>query len=391
MIAKRGREFLLTPGPTNIPDRVLNAMHRPAIDFASAEFLDIARGVLADLKPVFGTVGEVFIYASNGHGAWEAALANVLAPGERILVPETGMFSKAWSAMAQRLGLDTVQLKGDWRQGAKAAEIEAALQADPQHDIKAVMIVHTDTATGITSDVAAVRQAIDAANHPALLMVDTIASLATVSFPMDDWGVDVAVAASQKGLMLPPGLGFTGASIRALQVGEHSGMPRSYWDWRQRQGAENYMWFCGTAPEHLVFGLREALDMIAEEGMEAVIQRHARLARATRACVQVWAEGGALEFNATIPDQRANSITCIRIHEDFNAEDLRAVCKERFQVALGGGFGPLHGRCFRIAHMGDINEPMLLGALASIEAGLKICAIPHRRGGIGAAIDILAS
>jgi alanine-glyoxylate transaminase/serine-glyoxylate transaminase/serine-pyruvate transaminase len=295
MTVKRGRNFLMTPGPTPIPERILNAMHRQAIDFSGPEFQALARACLEDIRPIFKTRSPVFVYTASGHGAWEAALANTLSPGDRVLVPETGNFSFAWKDMAEALGILVDELPGDWRHAVDPAEVEARLAADRGHEIKAVLLVHTDTASAITSDVPALRAAIDRAGHPALLMVDTVASLVTTDFRMDEWRVDVAVGASQKGLMLPPGLGFTAASEKALRAGQAATMPRRYWDWRERAIEHHYKWFCGTAPEHLIFGLREAIDMVLEEGLEAAFARHARLAEAA---------GRARQFDHHDPDAR---------------------------------------------------------------------------------------
>lgn len=386
----RGREFLHTPGPTNIPDRLLRAMHRPAVDFSGPAFTALARSCFEDLKPIFRCAGPVFIYAASGHGAWEAALANTLSPGDRVIVPETGNFSASWSRMAEALGIVVDYLPGDWRHGIDPAMVEARLAEDGARAVKAVLMVHTDTATGVTSDVPAVRRAIDNARHPALLMVDTIASLGTVDFRMDDWRVDVAVGASQKGLMLPPGLSFTAVGEKAIAAGRESTMPRNYWDWRERLTEAQYIRFCGTAPEHLIYGLREAIDMVMEEGLEAVFARHRRLADAVRRAVGVWGEDGGVAFNALQPAERANSVTTILVPDGFDGERVRTVCRERFGVSLGGGLGRLEGRAFRIGHMGDLNEPMILGALAGVEAGLRVCGVPHRPGGVTAAIELLA-
>ncbi len=391
MTPQRGRNFLLTPGPTNVPERVLQAMHRQAVDFSGRYFVDLARSCFEDLKPIFKTAGPVFIYTASGHGGWEAALANTLSPGDRVLVPETGNFSASWMRMAESLGVVADCLPSDWRHAIDPAAVEARLRADAGGEIKAVLVVHTDTATGITSDVPAVRAAIDRAGHPALLMVDTIASLTTTDFRMDEWQVDVAVAASQKGLMLPPGLSFTAASEKALQVGESTRMPRNYWDWRLRQGEEHYKWFCGTAPEHLIFGLREAIDMLAEEGLERTFARHRRLAEATRAAVAVWSEEGALAFNALVPAERSDAVTTILLRDGIDGAAFREACEARFNLSLGGGLGQLQGRAFRIGHMGDLNEPMLLGALASVESCLQSFGVAHGRGGILAAVDHLAA
>jgi alanine-glyoxylate transaminase/serine-glyoxylate transaminase/serine-pyruvate transaminase len=391
MTVKRGRNFLMTPGPTPIPERILNAMHRQAVDFSGPAFKELARACLEDIRPIFKTRNPVFVYTASGHGAWEAALANTLSPGDRVLVPETGNFSFAWKDMAEALGILVDELPSDWRHAIDPAEVEARLAADRGQEIKAVLMVHTDTASAITSDVPALRAAIDSAGHPALLMVDTVASLVTTDFRMDEWRVDVAVGASQKGLMLPPGLGFTAASEKALHAAEAGAMPRRYWDWRERSLEHHYKWFCGTAPEHLIFGLREAIDMVTEEGLEGAFARHARLAEAVRRAVSVWCEAGALAFNAVVPAERAQSVTTILTPEGFDSEELRRVCRERFDVALGAGLGRLQGRAFRIGHMGDINEPMILGALAGVEAALEICGLPHGKGGVTAAIAYLAA
>ena len=392
---KRGREFLHTPGPTNIPDRILRAMHKPALDFTAPPFVAMTRTCFEDIKPVFQTQGPVFMYAANGHGAWEAALTNTLSPGDHLLVPETGNFSMKWGMMAESLGLVIEHLPGDWRHGIDPDVIEHHLRADDEGRIKAVLMIHVDTASGIVSDVPAVRRAIDNANHSALFMVDTIASLATVDFQMDEWGVDVALAASQKGLMCPPGIGFTACSEKAMHATQSAQLKRNYWDWRERMSDAQYIRFCGTAPIHMLYGLREALDMLAEEGMANVITRHERLAGAIRAGVEVWCgeDGGVggMAFNAVIPEQRSNSITAIRVPAGFDAEEVRTVARERYQVAMGGGLEQLRGSVFRIGHMGDLNEPMVLGALAGIEATLQTLNIPHGRGGVGAAIDYLVA
>ncbi len=388
---KRGREFLHTPGPTNIPHRVLNAMHQPAVDFAAPPFFNMARGCFEDLKPIFKTNGPVFIYASSGHGAWEAALCNTLSPGDHILLPETGNFSYKWGLMAESLGLIIEHLPGDWRHAIDPDAVEQRLREDREGRIRAVLMIHVDTATGIISDVPAMRRAIDNAKHDTLLLVDTVASLATVDFQMDAWGVDVAIAAAQKGLMCPPGLGFTACSEKALRAGQSARLPRNYWDWRERMTEEQYIRFCGTAPEHLLFALREALNMLAEEGLPAIFARHQRLAGAVRQAVSVWASEGGMAFNALVPEQRANSVTAIRVPPGFDGEAVRTESRERFQVSLGGGLDRLRGDVFRIGHMGDMNDPMILGALAGVEATLQALKIPHGRGGVTAAIDYLVA
>lgn len=390
MAILRGRNFLHTPGPTNIPDRILNAMHQPAIDFSVAGFIELADTCFADLKPVFGTESEVFIYTASGHGAWEAALVNTMAPGDTALMPETGRFSLVWSEMSRQLGLNVETIPNDWRSAIKPEDVERVLSADKEHKIKTVLVVHTETATGVTSDIKAIRAAMDAANHPALLIVDAIASLATVELPMDEWGVDVVIAASQKGLMMPPGLAPMGVSQKAIEWSKNVVNPREYWSWESRMGAESYRRFCGTAPEHMMFGLRESLNMLAEEGLDNVYARHARMAEAVRIAAGIWCEGGPLEINAVVPAQRSNSITCVRTPEDMDAIKIRDVAREVFNVSLGGGLANLMGRAFRIGHMGDLNEPMIIGALGGIEATLQVCGVPIGKGAVGAAVDYLA-
>lgn len=392
MTVRRGRNFLQTPGPTNIPDRVLNAMHQPAWEYSGPDFVAFARQCLLDIRQVFKTEGEVFIYAANGHGAWEAALANTLSPGDKVLVPETGNFSKSWSMMAESLGIVVDYLENDWRRGVDANALEDRLRADGAHEIKAVLMVHTDTATSITTDMKQVREAIDAAGHPALLMVDVIASLACSDFRMDEWGVDVAVGGSQKGLMCPPGLSFTATSDKAIAAGQSSTMPRNYWDWRQRSivNPENYRWFCGTAPEHLIFALREALNMLSEEGLDTVFARHARLATAVHACVDAWGAAGTMELNTIPPERRASSVTTVLLDERYDPVAWQSMLRDNFNVAVGFGLARYQGKGFRIGHMGDVNEPMILGTLASLEAGFQIMGIEHGRGGVQAAVDSLA-
>lgn len=386
---KRGREFLHTPGPTNIPDRILRAMHKPALDFTAPPFVEMTRTCFEDMRPVFQTQGLVFMFAANGHGAWEAALSNTLSPGDHILVPETGNFSMKWGMMAESLGLVIEHLPGDWRNAIDPDAVEQILRDDDEGRIKAVLMVHVDTASGVVSDVPAIRRAMDNAGHGALFMVDTIASLACLEFRMDEWGVDVAMAASQKGLMCPPGIGFTACSEKAMHATQSSRLPRNYWDWRERMTEAQYIRFCGTAPIHMLYGLREALDMLAEEGLDNVIARHDRLAGAIRAAVDVWCSEGGMAYNALMPAQRSNSITAIRVPPGYDAEEVRTVAREDFQVAMGGGLEQLKGDVFRIGHMGDLNEPMALGAVAGIEATLQQLDVPHGRGGVAAAIDYL--
>ena len=388
----RGRNFLMTPGPTNIPDRVLAAMHRPAVDLVDPDFIAVTESCFDDLARVFRTDSRVFFYASNGHGAWEAALVNLIGEGDRVLVPSTGVFSWAWGQLASDLGADVEEMEGDWRSAFDPDHIEERLRADRDHRIKAVLAVQTDTATSVTSDIAAVRAALDACRHPALLMADVVASLGTVEFRMDDWGVDVAVAGSQKGLMTPPGLAFTAVSPRALERSRASGTRRGYWDWQRRMDSEEfYMKFFGTPPEHLIWGLREALDMLFEEGLETAFARHRRLAEAVHAAVGVWGEAGALELNAVNPAERATSVTTIRVAKGVDANRLRVLARDELDVSLGYGLGPLDGKAFRIGHMGWINEPTVLGALGGVEMAMQACGVPYRKGGVTAAIDTLTA
>ena len=388
----RGRNFLMTPGPSNIPDRVLAAMHRPAVDLVDSTFMAVTESCFDDIARVFRTGSRVFFYASNGHGAWEAALANLVREGDLVLVPTTGLFSQAWGELASDLGAEVEELDGDWRSAFDPDRIEDRLRSDRDHRIRAVLAVQTDTATSVTSDIAAVRRALDACGHPALLMADVVASLGTVDFRMDDWGVDVAVAGSQKGLMTPPGLAFTAVSPRALERSRTSGIRRGYWDWQRRMDSEEfYMKFFGTPPEHLIWGLREALDMLFEEGLETAFARHRRLASAVHAAVGVWGAAGALELNAVNPAERATSVTTIRVAKGIDANRLRVLARDELDVSLGYGLGPLDGKAFRIGHMGWINEPMVLGALGGVEMAMQARGVPYRKGGVTAAIDTLAA
>lgn len=388
MAAVRGIQFLLSPGPTPVPDRILRAMHRQSVDFSGPEFMATCDRVFRDVKPLFRTQGTVHLFAANGHGAWESTLVNLFSPGDEILIPEVGVFSESWRSMAQAMGLVCHSIPNDWRSAIDVNGIEDALRADTACKIKAVLMVHVETATSVRSDVRAARAAIDAVGHPALLCVDTIASLGTTAFPMDEWGVDVTIAASQKGLMMPPGLSMAATSDRAMEVGKSATLPRRYWDWQTRVAGEHYQRFCGTAPEHFVFGLEESLKMIAEETLEGAIARHARLARAVRAAVSCWAEAGAIQFNALHPEERADSVTAILTPEGIDAEELRATGRE-MNLHIGSGIGPFRGKGFRIGHMGDINEPMILGALAAVETVLRRHQIPIGSGAVDAAIATL--
>lgn len=390
MSVANGRQFLAMPGPTNLPDRVLQAMMRPAEELSSASIVDLTDSILADLKQVFRTSGETFVYAANGHGGWEAALTNVLSRGDKVLVLASGRFAIGWGEMAAFMGAEVEVLPGSWRTAIDPAAVEARLRADTGHAIKAVLMVQIDTASGVVNDVPAMRRAIDAAGHPALFMVDGVASVGCMPFEMDAWGVDVAMSASQKGLMSSPGLAFVAANEKALAAHKTATMKTLYWDWSSRMNTLAYMKHCGTAPEHLLFGQRAALDMILEEGLEAVWKRHALLAGATHAAVSRWAEGQSLAFNITEPAQRAPSVTPVVVH-GFDTAAITDFARDICGVQLGIGIGELGGRAFRIAHMGHVNAPMVLGALGAVEMALQALAVPHGAGGIAAAVEYLGA
>lgn len=390
MASDRGYQFLLSPGPTPIPERILRAMHRQSVDFSGPDFIELCDGVFQDVKMLFRTNSIVHLYTSNGHGAWEAALSNILSPGDTVLIPEVGVFSETWREMAQVLGVNCETIANDWRNAIDPNRIEEALRADTEHKIKAVLFVHIDTATSLQSDVVAARKAIDAAGHPALFCVDSIAALGTTEFRMDDWGVDVTIAASQKGLMMPPGLSMVAASERAMEVSKTTTMPRRYWDWQERIAGAHYQRFCGTAPEHHIFGLRETLDMMAEETLDGAIARHARLSRTVHAAVERWAAAGDVQFNAVRPEDRARSVTTILTPSSVDAEDIRASGR-KMNLHIGSGIGPFFGKAFRIGHMGDINEPMILGSLAAIETVLRRHGVALGDGAMDAAIAELAA
>jgi alanine-glyoxylate transaminase / serine-glyoxylate transaminase / serine-pyruvate transaminase len=391
MAAARGRQFFQNPGPTNIPDRVLRAMDRPALDFMGAEFRAIAEECYEGLRKVFKTDGAIIAYAGNGHGAWEAAIVNVFSPGDKVLVPETGYFSLNWGRHAQELGLEVESLPADWRTGVDPEAVEARLRADKAHTIKAVMQVHNETATGVANRIPEIRKAIDAAKHPALFMVDVISSLGSIDFRMDEWQVDVVVGGSQKGLMLPPGMAFSGASAKALKASQGAKLPRVYWDWRKLVTGNRQTSFNGTAPVQLFYGLQEAVRMLSEEGLDQVFARHARLGEATRRAVRAWRGNNGPELYATDPRTQSNSVTTVLMPDGLDAEKPRAIALDRFNVSVGGGLDKLDRRTFRIGHMGDLNEPMLLGALAAIEMSLQIAGVPHGKGGVAAAMEYLAS
>ena len=389
MVVRAGREFLAIPGPTTMPDEVLRAMHRPALDIYSQEMIDLSDSLHADLSKLFATSGRAYIHIANGHGAWEAVLSNVLSRGDKVLVLESGRFAIGWGNTAAAMGAEVEVLKGDWRRAIRPAEVEARLRQDKDHTIKAILAVQVDTASGAYNDIEAIGKAIKAAGHPALFMVDTVASLGCMPFEMDAWGVDVAMSGSQKGLMTPPGLGFVAANDRAREVHKKANMRTPYWDWTEREGAEHYRKYAGTAPVHHLFALRQAIDMILEEKLETVFLRHRLLAEAVRRAVAVWAEGQVIGFNIAEAAERSNTVTTVTMGGGYDPVPLQQYCKEKCGVVLGVGIGELHGQAFRIAHMGHVNAPMILGTLGVIEVGLNALAIPHGKGGTAAAIDWL--
>ena len=385
MTVSHGRDILAIPGPTTIPDAVLSAMHRPAIDIYGGSLIETTASCLEDLKRVFRTAGRTYIYIANGHGAWEAALSNVLSRGDKVLALESGGFGTGWGEMGRALGIEVEVLRARRGRAVEPRALGDRLRADGAGEIKAVLAVQVDTASSVLNDIEALRGALDAAGHGALFMVDAIASLATMPFDMDGWGVDVAVAGSQKGLMLPPGLSFVAAGRRALEAHRGAGARSRYWDWTQREGEAHYMKYCGTPPEHMLFGLRKALDMLFEEGLDRVFRRHALLAGAVRAAVERWSEGDALGFHAAELAERADSVTTV-MTDGFDVDRLLAWCAERCGVTFGLGLGPFAGRALRIAHMGHVNAPTILGALGVLETGLIALDVPHGAGGAGAAV-----
>jgi alanine-glyoxylate transaminase / serine-glyoxylate transaminase / serine-pyruvate transaminase len=389
MVVRAGREFLAIPGPTTVPDEVLQAMHQPAVEIYSGALLQLTDSLLGDLSRLFRTAGRSYIYIANGHGAWEAALTNVLSEGDKILVLESGRFALGWGDAAARMGVEVEVLKGSWRRAVRAGDVEARLSQDKEHRIKAVLAVQIDTASGVVNDIAAIGRAIKAAGHNALFMVDAVASLGCMPFEMDAWGVDVAMSGSQKGLMTPPGLGFVAASDRAREAHKHADLRTPYWDWTAREGEEHYQKYAGTPPEHLMFGLRKALDMLFLEGFPNVFLRHHLLAEATRRAVEVWSRGGAFGFNIVKPSERSDTVTTVLMNDDRDPRQLLDYCNQKCGVVLGVGIGDLSGKAFRIAHMGHINAPMVLGTLSVIEVALTALHIPHERGGCQAAIEWL--
>ena len=389
MTVRAGREFLAIPGPTTMPDEVLRAMHRPALDIYSDQMINLTDSLMADLSKLFATTGKSYIYIANGHGAWEAVLSNVLSRGDKVLVLESGRFAVGWGNAARAMGAEVEVLKGDWRRAVQPSEVEARLRQDKSHEIKAILVAQVDTASGVFNDIEAIGKAVKAASHPALFMVDTVASLGCMPFQMDGWGIDVAMSGSQKGLMTPPGLGFVAANDRAQAVHKTANMRTPYWDWTERDGAEHYRKYAGTAPVHLLLALRQAIDMLFEEGLENVFQRHRLLGEAVRRAVAKWAEGQVLGFNVTEASERSNTVTTVLMSSDQDPVKLHQYAKEKCGVVLGVGIGELQGQAFRIAHMGHVNAPMILGVLGVIEVALNALEIPHGRGGTEAAIDWL--
>ena len=382
-----GRHFLQIPGPTNVPDRVLRAIDRPTIDHRGPEFQRLGQDVLAGMKAVFQSQQTVVIYPASGTGAWEAALVNTLSPGDRVLMVETGQFATLWQNLAKRLGLVPEFIAGDWRHGADPAAIEARLAEDRQHAIKAVCVVHNETSTGCTSRIDEIRKAIDRTGHPALFMVDTISSLASIDYRHDEWGVDVTVAGSQKGLMLPPGLSFNCVSDKALAASRHAKLPRSYWSWDEMIGPNKNGFFPYTPATNLLYGLREALIMLVEEeGLANVFRRHDRHAAATRAAVTAW----GLEIFCRNPAEYSSALTAVLMPEGHSEVAFRKVVLDRFDMSLGSGLGKIADKVFRIGHLGDFNDLMLMGTLAGVEMGLGLAGVPHRQGGVAAAMDVLA-
>ncbi len=387
MVAKSGRHFLQIPGPSNVPDRILRALARPTIDHRGPEFGRLGKEVLEGIRPIFKTAGPVVIYPGSGTGAWEAALVNTLSPGDRVLMFETGQFATLWRDVAVRFGLSVDFVPGDWRTGVDPKVVEAKLAEDPGHAVKAVAVVHCETSTGVVSRIPEIRKAMDAARHPALLLVDVVSSLACIDHRHDEWGVDVSLAASQKGLMLPPGIGFNAVSEKALAAAKTARLPRSYWDW-QRMIADNAGgYFTYTPSTNLLFGLREAIAMLNEVGLEAVFARHARHGEAARAAVKGW----GLELVPTDPREYGGCVTAVMLPAGHDADVFRKLVLERFDMSLGTGLGKLKGKIFRVGHLGDFNDLMLAGTLAGVEMGLALAGVPFRKGGVAAALDHLAA
>ncbi|HUC67508.1 MAG TPA: aminotransferase class V-fold PLP-dependent enzyme [Stellaceae bacterium] len=386
MVTHTGRHFLQIPGPTNVPDRVLRAIDQPTIDHRGPEFAALAKGVIAGTKRIFRTSGPVAIFPASGTGAWEAALVNTLSPGDQVLAFETGHFATLWRALALRLGLEVEFVPGDWRHGVPPDALERRLAADKAHRIKAVMAVHNETSTGVASRIGELRAAIDRARHPALFLVDTISSLASIDYRHDEWGVDVTVGGSQKGLMLPPGLSFNAVSAKAVAAGKTAKLPRAYWDWPPMFAAAESGFFPFTPATNLLFGLNEAIAMIEEEGLDNVFARHDRLAEATRRAVRGW----GLEILCADPAEYSSSLTAVLMPAGHDADQVRKAALERFDLSLGTGLGKVTGKVFRIGHLGWFNELMLMGTLAGVEMALALAGVPHKKAGVTAAMDYLS-
>lgn len=382
-----GRHFLQIPGPTNVPDRVLRAMDRAVIDHRGPEFAELGREVLDGLRAVFQTAGPVVVFPASGTGAWEAAIVNTLSAGDRILMFETGHFSSLWKQVAERMGVRVEYVPGNWRRGASPEDAESYLKKDTRHSFRAVMVVHNETSTGVASRIGEIRAAMDRVRHPALLMVDTISSLGSIDYRHDEWGVDVTVGGSQKGLMLPPGLSFNAVSEKALAANKSAGLPRYYWDWPEMLKPNREGFFPYTPATNLLWGLREALIMLREEGLRNVFARHARHGEATRAAVRAW----GLEILCEEPREYSNSLTAVMMPEGYNADDLRQVILENFDMSLGTGLSKLAKKVFRIGHLGHFNDLTLMGTLSGVEMGLRLAGVPHKDGGAAAAMEGLVA
>ena len=388
MTLHTGRHFLQIPGPTNVPDRVMRAMAQPVIDHRGPEFAQLGLEVLEGVRAVFKTKGPVVIFPSSGTGSCEAALANTLSPGDRVLICETGWFSHiAWRRVAERIGLNVEYMPGGWRKGASPSAVEAALDADKAHTFKAVVVVHNETSTGVASRIGEIRRAMNRARHPALLIVDAISSLGSIDLRHDEWEIDVTVTGSQKGLMLPPGLGFNAVSEKALAASKTSKMPRAYWDWDEILKTNKSGFFPYTPATNLLYALREALEMLREEGLENAFRRHQRYGDATRAAVRAW----GLDILCEEPSEYSNSLTAVVLPDGHNADRLREIILEKFDMSLGTGLGQLAGKVFRIGHLGAFNDLTLAGTLSGVEMGLALAGVPHKPGGVQAALDTLAA
>ncbi len=382
---RSGRHFLQIPGPTNVPDRILRAMDRPTIDHRSPEFAQLAKQVIKDLKTIFKTSAHVVIYPASGSGGWEAALVNTLSHGDKVLMFDHGFFAASWRDVAERLGLSVDFVAGDWRRGIDAAVVEEKLGADRHHAYKAVAVVHNETSTGVTNRIAEVRRAMDDLGHPALLMVDAVSSLGSIDYQHDEWGVDVTVAGSQKGLMLPPGLSFNAVSEKAVAASESAGLARSYWDWSKMLSFNRDGFFPYTPATNLLYGLLEAIAMLHEEGLDNVFARHDRLAEVTRCAITAW----GLEIFCVEPTKFSSTVTAVLMPDGADADELRHMILERFDMSLGTGLGKLKGKVFRIGHLGDFNDLMLAGTLCGIEMGLLVAGVPYSKGGVASALELL--